>query len=403
MKTYKYKAISIDGEKVNGVVQAYDELEAVDDIKKTCNIIEHIEEVPEKQFKRIDLNEPVRIPDKVLSLTASQFAILIKAGIPTARAVEQIAGQTSDKYMKKILLEVADDVNAGYGLAQSMEKRTTKIPATFIETVRAGEESGTLDRSFEKLYVYYDKAQKLRAKVKSALTYPALLVVLTIIVVTVVVKVAVPTIAGIIEAGSGELPGPTKLLLNVYNFFEKYGLIVLAVIAAIVMSLIYYRKTEDGMQWFSKTGLKMPILGKVNVMNAASQFANTMSTLLGSGLPLTRALQITSKTLDNYIVSSGVEKSSVGIEEGRKLGEVLHENVPELPGLLIEMAAAGENSGNLEETLGTIGAYYDSETETATKNALDMMEPTLTVILGIVIGFIVIALYLPMFTMYNGM
>lgn len=402
MKVYKYKAVSEDGKKVNGVVEAYDELEAVDEIRKTCYIIEKIEEVPTGEKKKIDLNEPVVIPDKVLSLTASQFAILIKAGIPTARAVEQIAASSSDKYMKKILTEVAEDVNAGYGLAQSLETRTTKIPATFIETVRAGEESGTLDQSFEKLYVYYDKAQKLRAKVKSALTYPIILVILTIVVVIVVVKVAVPTIAGVIAGGNGELPGPTKALLGIYDFFSRFGLIFVGLIAAAIIGLMYYKKTVNGAQWFGRNALKMPVLGNVNIMNAAAQFANTMSTLLGSGLSLQKALYTTSKTMDNCVIASGVEKSSVGIEEGRRLGEVLHENAPDLPGMLIEMAEAGENSGKLEETLGTIGAYYDAETQVATEKALGMLEPILTIILGVVIGFIVIALYLPMFTMYNS-
>ena len=250
---------------------------------------------------------------------------------------------------------------------------------------------------------YYDRSSKLRAKVKSALTYPLILVCLTIVVVIVVVKVAVPTIGQVITEGGGEIPGPTRFLLGIYDFFEKYGLIVLAVIAAIIIAAIAYKKTHEGKVLFSKIALKLPVLGKVNIMNAASQFANTMSTLLSSGLVLNNALAITSRVLDNYIIGSGVEKCSVGIEEGRRFGEVLSENVPELPGLLIEMAAAGENSGKLEETLDTIGRYYDSETEQATNKAISMLEPMLTIFLGVVIGFIVIALYLPMFTMYNTM
>ena len=404
MNSYKYKAISRDGQVVNGVVEAYDELEAVDQIRKTCQVIESIDKVKEKgKLSQIDLTEPTVIDDKLLALTASQFAILIKAGIPTSRAVEQIAEQTTDEYMKKILEEVSEDVNAGYGLAQSIEKRTTKIPSTFIETVRAGELSGTLDKSFEKLHIYYDKSQKLKKKVKSALSYPVLLMFLTVVVVIVVVKVAVPTIAGVIESGGGQIPLPTRMLLGMYDFFAKYGLIVLAIIAAGVIYFIYYRKTDNGRLWLAKTGLNLPALGQVNRMNAASQFANTMSTLLGAGLTLTKCLSITSKTMDNVLVATGVEKSAIGIEEGRQLGEVLRENVPELPGLLIEMAQAGENSGKLEETLGTIGEYYDSETEYATERALAMLEPMLTIFLGVIIGFIVIALYLPMFTMYNAM
>lgn len=403
MIAYKYRAISKDGSTVDGVVNAYDEFEAAAEIKKGCSVILNIEQVEEKKRNAIDITEPTSISEKILSLISSQFSILIKAGIPTAKAVSQIASQTTDKYMKDILEKVSEDVNAGYGLAQSFETRSTKLPATFIETVRAGEMSGTLDKSFDKLARYYDRSSKLREKVKSALTYPAILVVLTIVVVIVVVKVAVPTISQVILDGGGEIPAPTKVLLGIYDFFAKYSLIVLAFIALIIIAGILYKKTSEGVVFFSKVALKMPVLGHVNIMNSASQFANTMSTLLSSGLTLNNSLVITSKVLDNNVIGSGVERCALGVEEGRKFGEVLNEAVPEMPGLLIEMAAAGEGSGKLEETLDTIGRYYDSETEQAATKAIAMLEPMLTIFLGIIIGFIVIALYLPMFTMYNGM
>lgn len=403
MIAYKYKAITKDGQRVEGVINAYDEFEAAAQIKKTCDIIEDIEEVREKKALPINLNEPTSISEKTLSLISSQFAILIKAGIPTARAVAQIASQTTDKYMKEILEKVSEDVKAGYGLAQSLETRSKKIPATFIETIRAGEMSGTLDKSFEKLYAYYDKSQKLKAKVKSAMTYPIILVILTLVVVIVVVKIAVPTISQVIIEGGGEIPAPTRALLAIYDFIEKFGPGVLAAIAIVVAACILYKKTPEGKEKLSRIALRIPVLGKVNLMNAASQFSNTMSTLLYSGLTLTKALSITSRVIDNYTISRGIERCSIGVEEGRKLGEVMTEQIPEFPGLLIEMAAAGDNSGKLEETLETIGQYYDSETEQATQKAIALLEPMMTIFLGIVIGFIVIALYLPMFTMYNSL
>lgn len=403
MIAYKYKAISKDGEKVEGVVSAYDEFEAAAEIKKTCSIIESIQEVAEKKPHAINLNEPTSISEKTLSLISSQFAILVRAGMPIAKTVSLIAKQTTDKYMREILEKVSDDVNAGYGLAQSLETRTTKLPPIFIETIRAGEISGTMDKSFEKLYDYYDRTGKLKSKVKAALTYPFILILLTIVVVVVVVKVAVPTITQVIVEGNGEIPGVTKALLNIYNFFENYGIFFLVFIAAVVIATVVYKKTPEGRVIFSRTALKLPVIGKINLMNASAQFANTMSTLLSSGLTLNNALAITSRVLDNYVIGSGVEQCSIGIEEGKKLGETLKERVPQFPGMLIEMAAAGDVSGKLEETLDTIGRYYDSETREATERAVALLEPTLTVVLGVVIGFIVIALYLPMFTMYSSM
>ena len=223
---------------------------------------------------------------------------------------------------------------------------------------------------------------------------------LAVAVIAVVVTVTVPVMSGLILGGGGELPLPTRILLGLSGFFSQWWWLVILAVLALVVGLRLYGKTELGRLKFAQLALKLPVLGKINVMNAASQFANTMTTLLTSGLPLTRALTITGKVLDNYAVGLAVGSCTLGVEEGRRLGEVL-KSVPALPPLLVEMSAVGEESGALEGTLTTIGAYYDSEVEQATSKALSMMEPIITVILGVVIGFIVIALYLPMFTMYN--
>lgn len=402
MRAYKYKALSDSGQKVSGVVEAYDEFEAVARIKQTCNIILDIDEVKESKKDAININEPMWVSEKVLSLTANQFAILLKAGLPMARTVEIISQQTTDALMKRYLQAVAEDVAAGYSLAQSLELRGKKIPVGFIETVRAGESSGTLESAFEKLTRYYEKSYKLRGKVKSAMTYPLLLVALSIIVIIVVVKVAVPTIANIIEETGGELPGPTRLLLGIYNFFGKYGLFFIIGLALLIIAYVVWSKTEKGRMTMAKIQLKLPVLGELNIMNAASEFAGNMMTLLSAGLPVSQALTITSRVLSNYAVGSSLNKAVFGVEEGRRLGDVLKVN-EYLPPLLTEMTAVGEESGSLEETLDTIGSYYDSEVEEKSAKALSLLEPIMTMVLGVVVGFIVIALYLPMFTMYNGM
>lgn len=383
-------------------MEAYDEFEAVARIKESCLVVLKVEPVPERKRERIDLNEPLWVSDKVLSLTASQFAILLRAGMPMSRTVEVIAQQITDRLMKRILTETAKDVSAGYSLSHSLETRGKKIPLTFIETVRAGEESGTLEQSFEKLTAYYEKSHKIRSKVRGAMMYPIFLAILAVVVIAVVITVTVPVMADIIEGGGGELPLPTRMLLGMSAFFSKWWWLVLGLIAALVIGLKLYGRTEKGRTRFARIALRIPILGKINRMNAASQFANTMSTLLTAGLPITRALAITGKVMDNYAVGLSVSNCALGIEEGKRLGDVLRGN-PMLPPLLTEMTAVGEESGSLEDTLDTIGAYFDSEVQQASAKALSMLEPIITVVLGLVIGFIVLALYLPMFTMYNSM
>lgn len=402
MKAYRYKALSRSGEKVSGFVEAVDEFEAVSKIKESANVILEIAEVKKGRGANINLNDPLWVSEKVLALTASQFAILLKAGLPIARTVEIIAHQSTDNLMKRILLEVKEDLLAGYGLAQSLDTRGKKIPQLFIETVRAGEASGTLENSFAKLATYYEKSYKLRAKVKGAMRYPIILILLSIVVVAVVVNVAVPVVSGIIESTGGTIPWPTRVLLDVYNFFKNYGLIVIIVLAVLWILYAIWGKTEDGKVKRGEMALRLPVLGRINTLNAASEFAGNMMTMLSSGLPATKALSITGKVMSNYVVGNSVAGAVFDIEEGKRLGDVLRDN-PYLPPLLTEMTALGEESGSLEETLRTIGEYFDAEVEEQTAKAIGMLEPMMTIFLGVVIGFIVIALYLPMFTMYSGM
>lgn len=398
MNTYKYRARSIaEGKSVNGVIEAYSEYEAVAQIKAKDMIVEKITPMTEKQGVHVDLNEPLWVSDKVLSLTASQFAIMLKAGLPMGRVVQLIADQTSDKLMKKILTACAQDVQAGFSLAQSLEKNGKKIPAAFIETVRAGEESGALEVCFTRLKTYYEKAHRVKRKVRSALTYPIILILLSVVVVGIVMVVLVPVMTRMYEGAGQELPLPTKILMGTSDFFVDYWPIVFGALAGLIIAIKMYAKTPAGAMAIARLRLKMPVMGKISVMNSASQFANTLCVLLSAGLPITRVMSITSRVVDNVAVGKTLDEAVADLEEGKRLAASLKDN-PYLPPMLIEMVGVGEETGALEDTMDTIGAYYDEEAEAASAKALGMLEPMITVFLGLFVGFIVIAIYLPMFT-----
>ena len=401
MTSFKYRARTAEGTAVNGVIEAYDEFEAVDQLRSTYAIVEKLDAMKEKKKVNIDINEPLWVTDKVLSLTASQFSIMLKAGLPMSRVVQLIADQTSDKLMKRILNACAADVAAGYSLARSLEKNGKKIPAVFIETVRAGEESGTLERSFDTLQKYYEKSHKTRSKVKSALTYPIIVVILAFVVVGIVMVVLVPTMTSTFLNMGAELPLPTRILIGLSNFFKKGWAFILIGIGVIGVALFAYKKTDSGQLKLSRLRMHLPVLGRIAVMNTAAQIANTMSTLLGSGLPVNKVVEIVSRVLDMRCVGADLERCVGKLETGQSLGEVL-KGVPDLPAMLVEMAQVGEESGSLEDTLDVVGAYYDAEAATASERALAMLEPMITVVLGIFVAFIVIAIYVPMFNMYSG-
>lgn len=404
MPKYRYKALSVDGLPVDGVIEAYDEFEAVDTIKQSCSVVTSIHEIGAE--RKINLNMTIgspKVKEKLLALMCSQFAILLRAGMPIVHSVELIAAQTTDKPLKKLLEQVAEDVGTGYGLAQSFENKGAKmLPTTFIETIRAGEESGTIEVSFAKLHVYFERSSKTKSKVKSAMMYPAFLAVLAVVVIAIIMVFAMPTFLDMFRSMDMELPGITQFLMGVSEFFSSYWILVFAIVIALIVGIKLWSNTESGRMFFAKLALKLPVIKNVSKMKGASQFANTMSTLLSSGLSIVRATTIVAKVLDNYFLATSLGATVASLEEGRPLGYCLAQ-ANCFPSLLVEMTAVGEETGALEETLVTMGEYFDAETEVATQRALSALQPAITIVMGVVIGFVVIALYLPMFSMYGGM
>lgn len=403
MPMFKYKAISTDGATVSGVVKAYDRYAAVNQIKEDCPVVLSVKQVISLPHTGLDLLGGRTIPDKQLSLISSQFAIILKTGLPIVRAVELIGEQTSDRKLKAMLGEVAEDVAAGYGLAASLENKGGKrLPTTFIETVRAGEESGTLPASFEKLKTYYSRSAVVKSKAASAMLYPVFLLALAAVVVAIIMAVTMPTFVSVFESIDMELPGLTKGIIAVSEFLGSWWWFLALLILAAVFAVRLYAGTEKGELKTSQLLLRLPALGRVNRMKAASQFANSLSTLLAAGIPLIRAVEIVGRVLDNRYIGRQLGTLVPSLEEGRRLGDQLRgSNL--FPSMLCEMTVMGEDTGSLESTLDTVGEYYDAETETASKRALSMLQPAITVVMGILIGIIVIGLYLPMFNMYSGM
>ena len=344
-----------------------------------------------------------KLNDKAFTLMCSQFSVILRSGIPIARTVRLIAQKMTDKTLKKTLMEVANDVESGRSLSASFADRGEGLfPLTFLETIRAGEEAGNLDTAFESVSEHYTKQLKLKGKVRGAMIYPTFVLLLAIAVVIVLMVKVVPTFTAIFEAQGSELPWMTQSLISLSNFFRHYWYILVILIAGFFIVLKLYGNTEKGRMKLAIIALKLPVLGEINVLSAASQFTNTMAMMLGAGLPITKAVNITARTLSNYYISTEVGKISADLEVGQSLGRSLRE-AGCLPDILVDMAAVGEESGELEQTLSMTAEYYDSELESATAAALAKLEPITLVFMGAIAGYIVIAIYLAMFSMYNGM
>ena len=401
MTTYKYTALSRSGQKVTGVIEGSNELDAVSRIKSEYDIILKITEVKGKGEGLLNLEiGGKKLDAKAFTVMCSQFAIILKAGIPIARTMQLVADKTTNKPLKKMLKEVSEDVEGGRSVAASFQDRGEGLlPPTFVETIRSGEESGNLDHAFESMYISYNKVVKMRAKVRGALAYPLFVLGVAVVVVMVLMVKVVPTFTAIFDSLGGELPLMARMLIGTSNFFRDNILFMLAIVVAVFLAYKIYGRTQSGRLRLAKTALNVPMLGNISLLNAASQFSNTMCIMLAAGLPMTRALAITAKTLDNYYISQEVGKLTGKLEQGNSLGPSMREQ-DILPDILVDMVAVGEETGELEETLRTIGDYYDAELQTAINAAMAKLEPTLLCILAVIVGFIVIAIYGSMFGMY---
>ena len=401
MQNYKYSAMDLDGNKVNGVVEAIDQMTAVERIKTRYPIVLTITEVKPKGGGLLDMEiGSNKFDPKAISVMCSQFATILTAGVDIATCIEMIGNQTEDKKIKKMLLATAREVSQGNSVASSMQRNGPGLPVTFIETIRAGELSGNLEESFATLKTYFERNYQLKQKVKSALSYPIFVIVIAIVVVAVVMIKVVPTLTQVFGDLGGELPAITVILIKTSEFFQKSWMILLGIIIAIVAGFKFWTSTEEGRRDWGKILLTMPVMGKINSFSGSADFAATMSALLAAGLPVTSALEVTGKVLENYVLSTETKKFSEKVQTGVKLGDAMRQaNV--YPQTLTEMTAIGEETGELEKTLKTVGDYYAQEADYAMSAAIAKLEPTLLIFLAAFAGFIVIAIYMPMFSMYN--
>ena len=400
MANFKYTAISSSGEEIDGVINAHDKNDAIIQLKAdhaAVTSIKEVDEMPSFMAKMFS----AKVKEKDLALVSEQFAIILKAGLPILKTIQLVANQVEEKNMKKLLSEVYEDVKGGSTLAKAFEDRGDELPATFIETIRAGEESGKLDVAFERMTTYLNKKVETNNKVITALTYPVFVIIVAIAVIIIIMVFAVPTFTSSFAEMGQDLPLATRILINVSDFFSKW--IWLIILLGLVFAIIFliWKKGDKGHYEWDRIKLRIPILGRLNIMNAASEYSNTLATMLGSGLPAVKALSTTGKTLSNFYIGQDILTSCADVENGNTIASSLRNNT-ELPELAVEMTAIGEESGALEHNLSAIAEYYDREVLNETNRAISLLEPIIICILAVIVFVILLAVYLPMFSLYGS-
>jgi type IV pilus assembly protein PilC len=340
-----------------------------------------------------------KVKHKELALFTRQFSVMLDAGLPLVQCLEILGQQQENKAFQKVILQTRSDVEAGMTLADAMAKHPRVFENLYTNMVSAGETGGILDIILQRLSTYLEKMVKLKGDVKSALIYPIAVILISVIVISIIMVVVIPAFKNIFEGllGPGEkLPMLTEIVVGLSHFMATYWWLIAIVCGLIVFGLKTYYKTERGHYVIDKVILKLPVLGVIMKKIAIARFSRTLSTLLSSGVPILESLDITARTSGNMVVSEAIIKVRVGVEQGQTFVEPLKQsNI--FPIMVSQMIGVGEQTGAMDAMLSKIADFYEQEVDAAIANLLSLMEPAMILFLGVTIGTIVIAMYLPLF------
>ncbi|MFL6207493.1 MAG: type II secretion system F family protein [Pyrinomonadaceae bacterium] len=343
-----------------------------------------------------------KVKAKDLAIFTRQFSVMIDAGLPLVQCLDILASQQSNKYFQQVLGQVRQDVEEGATLAQAMARHPKAFDQLFVNMVEAGETGGILDLILQRLSTFIEKIVKLKRDVISALIYPSAVILIAVVVVAAIMIFVIPQFQTIFLGllGPGELlPLPTRIVMAFSHFIAGWGgLTILVSVIAIAVALSYAYKTPGGRRAIDKTTLKIPIVGTILLKIAIARFSRTLSTLLSSGVPILQALDITARTAGNVIIEEAIGKIREGVERGESFIEPL-KATEVFPNMVAQMVGIGEQTGALDGMLGKIADFYEQEVDTAIANLLTLIEPLMIGFLGVTIGSIVIAMYLPLFTL----
>jgi type IV pilus assembly protein PilC len=401
MPTYVFKGRNKLNETVVGERVA-DNREALRQIlrKEQVTLTSVKEKGREIAFPKIGGRKKVKSKD--LSIFTRQFSVMIDAGLPLVQCLEILAQQQDNKYFQQILLQVRQDVEEGSTLAAAMARHPRVFDQLYSNMVEAGETGGILDLILQRLSTFIEKIVKLKRDVVSAMIYPTAVILLAIVAVAVIMIVVIPQFQMIFLGllGPGEqLPLPTRIVVGISNFLAGWGgLVILASIIAFVIAVRFYYRTPGGRRNIDRLLLRIPIIGDIFRKISVARFSRTLSTLLSSGVPILQSLDITAKTAGNVIIEEAIIKVRNGVERGENFADPL-KATEVFPNMVSQMIGIGEQTGALDAMLGKIADFYEQEVDSAIANLLTLIEPALIAFLGITIGSIVIAMYLPLFTL----
>lgn len=400
MPVYEYQGLSAAGKKVKGIIDAptakaaRTKLRAMEifpvDIREETHVVQRREDPLARFLQRIN-------PQDVCIVTR-QLATLLAAGTPLVSALDAICEQTESHPLKKVIAQVREEIKEGRSFADALAPHRKAFSDLFVNMIRAGEESGALERVLVRLADFMERQVQLRNRIRAALAYPAFMVIIGAVIMGFLLTFVIPTVSQVFAEMGRSLPLPTRLLIGVSSLFSHFWWLLLGLsILLTVLSRRYLKTPKGALQW-DRVKIRLPIFGRLILQGAVARFARTLGTLLQGGLPILNALEIVKTVVNNQLLAQAIEQTKVAVREGEGIATSLKASGL-FPAIVTHMIATGEASGNLEEMLVKVADTYETEVETKLTALTSILEPVIILAMGLVVGFIVLSILLPIFEM----
>lgn len=400
MATFAYKARTRQGEILQDQMEGPDKMFVASHLRRQGLLVI---DVKEQGVAQKDILEPFkRVKSGDVVVFTRQFATMINAGLPIVRALYVLCEQTENPKLQQVVTAVRKDIEAGLALSESLEKHPNVFSSLYVQMVRAGEIGGILDGVLLRIADQLEDDQELRRKVKSAMTYPTIVLVLAVLAASFMLILIVPIFARMFEGLGGTLPLPTRVAMGISGVLTSiFGVFIYAGLIGGVLSFLRWKNTENGRRWWGRVSLRLPVkIGDVIQKVALARFARTLGTLSAAGVPILQAIEITASSSGNWVVEIALLKTRDAIREGIPIYKPL-EAEPVFPPMVTRMIAVGEETGDLDGMLTKIAEFYESEVDATVKALTSIIEPLMIVVVGGIVGAIIVAMYLPMFKIFE--
>jgi len=392
MPVFEYTGRTPTGQTVSGTLEAKNKQELMQLLRRQRVIVTNVK----RKSKSLNLTIGTGVKAVEISRFTRQFAVMIEAGLPLVQCLDILAAQTTNKILAKVIANVRDTVSSGSTLADALAKEKKVFDQLYVSMIEAGEVGGALDVILKRLADYREKADAIKRKIKGALTYPAIMLVMLVLISFIMLTFIIPIFAGMFEGLGAELPKPTQIVINLSNWLKGNMHLLIGGVILIIIIYKLMRKNSKTRYYLDYLFLKLPLFGMLIRKTAVARFSRTLGTLIQSGVNIIDALQVTAKTAGNDVIAKAIKNAIIAISQGETIARPLEESRV-FPPMVVQMINVGEKTGNLDTMLAKIADFYEEEVDSAVETLTAMIEPLMTVVMGIVVGGLLVAMYLPMF------